>query len=149
MKPSPLKPNPPSSLTRLRFCAVLAAALSLLPGCAGTRVLNDAALAAAGGAVAHTVSDGDLAATAAGAAGGVLLGEGLHYAARRQAERAWQSGYDQGRSDTVKQQYWLYVDLQRQGSRPANVRLYEVRLPAQQIDGVLFKPSTKLLRIEE
>ena len=58
-------------------------------------------------------------------------------------------GYDQGRSDAVKQQYWLYVDLQRQGSRPANVRLYEVRLPAQQIDGVLFKPSTKLLRIEE
>ena len=94
MKPSPsIPPNPhhPSPLTRLRSCAVLAATLSLLPGCAGTRGLNNAALAAAGGAVGHTLSDGDLAATAAGAAGGVLIGEGLQYAARRQAEKAWQS----------------------------------------------------------
>ena len=149
MNPSPSNPPQPLLFTRLRTCAVLAAALVLLPGCAGTRALNNAAFAAAGGAVAHTVSDGDLAATVGGAAGGVLLSEGLHYAARRHAEQAWQTGYDQGRSDAVKQQYWLYVDLQRQRSRPANVRLYEVRLPAQRIDGVLFQPSTKLLRIEE
>ena len=49
----------------------------------------------------------------------------------------------------MKQQYWLYVDLQRVRNRADRVRLYEVRLPEQEIDGVIFKPTTKYLRIEE
>src|SRR5882724_404327 len=87
--------------------------LSLLIGCAATRTLSDAGLGAGGAALAHELSDGNPIATAAGAAGGVLVSEGLHYAARKQADKAYQAGYDKGRSDAVKQQYWLYVDRQQ------------------------------------
>ena len=58
-------------------------------------------------------------------------------------------GNDQRKIDTVKQQYWLYVSIQKQRKQVSSVRLYPVRLPEQGIDGVTFQPSTKLLRIEE
>ena len=49
----------------------------------------------------------------------------------------------------MKQQYWLYVSMQRARNRTDNVRLFEVTLPEQRIDGVIFKSTTKQLRIEE
>jgi len=49
------------------------------------------------------------------------------------------------KSDAVKQQYWFYVSMQRQRNQVGSVRLY----PEQRIDGVMFQPSTKYLRIEE
>lgn len=49
----------------------------------------------------------------------------------------------------MKQQYWLYVSMQKQGNQVINVRLYPVQPPEQRIDGVTFQPTTKLLRIEE
>jgi hypothetical protein len=125
------------------------ASLALLTGCAATRTLSDVGLGAGGAVLAHELSDGNPVATAAGAAGGVLLSEGLHYAAKKQSEKAYVTGYEKGRSDAVKQQYWLYVDMQKPRNRVDNVRLYEVQLPEQRIDGVIFKPSTKYLRIEE
>lgn len=121
----------------------------LLCGCAATRGLVDVGAAAGGAYVAHELSDGNPIATAAGAAGGVALSEGLHWATRKQSEKAFATGYDKGRSDAVKQQYWLYVAQQRARSQGGQVRLYEVQLPEQTIDGVTFKPSTKYLRIEE
>lgn len=124
-------------------------AASLLTGCAATRTISDVGLGAGGAALAHELSDGNVAATAAGAAGGVLLSEGLHYVARKQSDKAYLSGYEKGRSDAVKQQYWLYVDMQKNRKRTERVRLYEVQLPEHRIDGVLFKPTTKYLRIEE
>lgn len=131
------------------FWVLPLAAVFLLAGCAATRPISDMAFGAGGAALANELSNGDPAAIAGGAAGGVLLSEGLHYAARKEAEKAYLNGYDKGRSDAVKQQYWLYVDMQRVRNRADRVRLYEVRLPEQQIDGVTFKPTTKYLRIEE
>ena len=58
-------------------------------------------------------------------------------------------GNDNGKSDAVKQQYWLYVSMQKQRNLVGSVRLYPVQLPEQRIDGVTFQPSTKILRIEE
>jgi len=49
----------------------------------------------------------------------------------------------------VKQQYWLYISMQRQRNQLSTIRLCPVLLPEQRIDGVTFQPSTKLLRIEE
>jgi hypothetical protein len=122
----------------------------LLAGCAATRPMSDVALGAGGAALANKLSDGNPAITAAGAAGGVLLSEGLHYAAKRQSDKAYESGYEKGRSDAVKQQYWILVSQQRQQNSPSeNVRLYEIPLPEQTIDGVTLKPTTKYLRIEE
>lgn len=122
---------------------------SLFAGCAATRPISDVALGAGGAYLGHELSDGNPLITAAGAAGGVIVSEGLHYAARKQSEKAYATGYDKGKSDAVKQQYWLYVSMQRQRNQVAIVRLYPVQLPEQRIDGVMFQPSTKLLRIEE
>lgn len=122
----------------------------LVTGCATTRPISDVAMGAGGAALANELSDGNSAWTAAGAAGGVLISEGLHYASKKQAERAYADGYDKGRSDAVKQQYWVLVNLQKaNGDTDINVRLYEIPVPEQRIDGVILKPTTKYLRIEE
>lgn len=121
----------------------------LCAGCAMTRPLSDAAFGGGAAFVANELTDGNPTAIAGAAAGGVLVSEGLHYAARKQADKAYVTGYEKGRSDAVKQQYWLYVSLQRSRNREDHVRLYDIHLPEQQIDGVIFKPTMKQLRIEE
>jgi len=123
--------------------------LGLFAGCAATRPIADTAFGAGGAYLGHELSNGDPLATAAGAAGGVIVSETLHYAAKKQAEKAYATGYDKGKSDAVKQQYWLYVSMQKQRNQVSSVRLYPVQLPEQRIDGVTFQPSTKHLRIEE
>lgn len=132
-----------------RSIPILLAIASLATGCAATRPLGAVALGAGGAAIANELSDGNPLITAAGAAGGVLLSEGAHYLARKESSKAYASGYDKGRSDAVKQQYWLYVRQQRERQRPGQVRLYPVELPEQRIDGAVFQPTTKYLRIEE
>ena len=116
----------------LRFIP-LACVVCLFTGCAAvTRPVTDVALGAGG------------------AAGGVLISEGANYLASRQSDKSYQNGYDKGRSDAVKQQYWLYVAMQQaKAGNEGRVRLYEVHLPEQTIDGVIFKPTTQFLRIEQ
>ena len=137
-----------SLLTRF---TTFACVVFLFTGCAAvTRPVTDVALGAVGAALGGVLAKGNPAAIAGGAAGGVLLGEGLHYANSKQNDKSYQDGYDKGRSDAVKQQYWLYVSMQQaKAGSEGRVRLYEVHLPEQVIDGVIFQPTTQLLRIEE
>ena len=141
-----MKAKPITTASKLLLLPLVA---GLFAGCAATRPISDVALGAGGAYLGHELSDGNPLITAAGAAGGVIVSEGLHYAARKQSEKAYATGYDKGKSDAVKQQYWLYVAMQQRRNQVANVRLYPVQLPEQRIDGVTFQPSTKLLRIEE
>ena len=61
--------------------SLLLLVLALLCGCAGTtRVVTDTVSAGVGGVAGKTLSKGNPLITAAGAAGGVLLGETLNYA---------------------------------------------------------------------
>jgi hypothetical protein len=128
-----------------------ACAVCLFTGCAAvTRSVTDVGLGAGGAAIGGVLSKGNPVAIAGGAAGGVLLGEGLHYANSKQNDQSYQTGYDKGRSDAVKQQYWLYVSMQQaRAGDEGRVRLYQVHLPEQTIDGVIFKPTTQFLRIEQ
>ena len=129
----------------------LACAACLFTGCAAvTRTATDVGLGAGGAALGGVLSKGNPAAVAGGAVGGVVLGEGLHYANSKQNDMSYQTGYDKGRSDAVKQQYWLYVSMQQaKAGDEGRIRLYQVHLPEQVIDGVIFKPTTQNLRIEE
>ena len=129
----------------------LASVVCLFTGCAAlTRTTTDVGLGAGGAAIGGVLSKGNPLAIVGGAAGGVLLGEGLHYANGKLNEQSYQTGYDKGRSDAVKQQYWLYVSLQQaKAGDEGRVRLYQVQLPEQVIDGVIFKPTTQFLRIEQ
>lgn len=134
----------------VRFVPI-ACVLCLFTGCAAvTRTATDVGLGAGGAAIGGVLSKGNPVAIAGGAAGGVLLGEGIHYANSKLNDQAYQTGYDKGRSDAVKQQYWLYVSMQQaRAGDEGRVRLYQVQLPEQIIDGVIFKPTTQNLRIEE
>lgn len=139
-----------ANLIQKTFVALLSAfGAMVMTGCSSTRAVSDMALGAGGAFLGHELSDGSPVATAAGAAAGVLVSEGLHYAAKKENQKAYAAGYDKGKSDAVKQQYWLYVSLQRQQPRSSSFRLYPVQLPEQRIDGVIFQPTTKYIRIEE
>lgn len=126
-------------------------AILILTGCStATRTVTDVGLGAGGAALGGVLSKGNPYAIVGGAAGGVLLGEGIHYANSQLNDQSYQTGYDKGRSDAVKQQYWLYVQMQQsQAGDDGQVRLYEVHIPEQVIDGVIFQPTTEFLRIEE
>lgn len=125
----------------------------LFIGCAGTtRVVTDTLGAGVGAVVGNKLGGGDPLITAAGAAGGVLLGETLNYANDANARKAYTRGFDKGRSDAVKQQYWVMINQQKSAeSQPfdEHISLYEIPVPEQRIDGVILKPTTKILRIEE
>jgi len=129
----------------------LACVVCLFTGCAAvTRSATDVALGAGGAALGGVLSKGNPTAIAGGAAGGVLLGEGLHYANGKLNDQSYQTGYDKGRSDAVKQQYWLHISMQQaKAGDNGRVRLYEVHLPEQVIDSVIFQPTTQFLRIEQ
>jgi hypothetical protein len=128
----------------------LTCAVCLFSGCAAvTRSTTDVALVAGGAALGGELSHNNPYAIVGGAAGGALLGEGLHLANSKQNDQSYQTGYDKGRSDAVKQQYWLFVAMQQsRAGDEGRVRLYEVHLPEQTIDGVIFKPTTQFLRIQ-
>ena len=135
--------------TFIRFIPLLVGVL-FITSCAATRTISDVGLGAGGAALGGALSKNNPAAIAGGAAGGVLISEGANYLASRQSDKSYQNGYDKGRSDAVKQQYWLYVSMQQaKAGADGRVRLYEVHLPEQVIDGVIFQPTTQLLRIEE
>ena len=129
----------------------LAYAVCLFTGCAAvTRTATDVGLGAGGAALGGELTHNNPVGIVGGAAGGALLGEGLHYANEKQNDQSYQTGYDKGRSDAVKQQYWLFVAMQQaKAGDEGKVRLYEVHLPEETIDGVIFKPTTQFLRIEQ
>jgi len=125
----------------------------LLAGCAGaTRIVTDTVAAGGGALIANKLSKGNPLITAAGGGAGVLLGETLNYANDNNAKKAYASGFDKGRSDAVKQQYWVMVNHQKAAEGhefDEHISLYEIPMPEQEIDGVILKPTTKILRIQE
>lgn len=122
----------------------------LLASCAQLgRPLTDAALGAGGAYAGYALSDGNPAAIAGGAAGGVLLGEGIHAWKKGQEKKAYGTGYVQGRSDGVKQLYWNLQEQQSAEPEEERVRLYEVTIPEHTEDGALVKPTKRLIRIQE
>ena len=130
---------------------IVALIACLLSGCAGaTRVATDTLGAGIGGVAGNALSKGDPLLTGVGAAGGVLLSETLNYASDAKARKAAKEGYDKGRSDAVKQQYWIMERQQRASlDSDDNIGLYDIPLPEQEIDGAILNPRTATLRIQE
>lgn len=132
--------------------AVIVGAL-LLGGCAGTtRIVTDTATGGLGAFVGNKIGHGSPVGSVIGAGAGVLLGEAFTYANDVKAKTAYGEGFEKGRSDAVKQQYWLMVNQQRpgEGFEPGgNISLYDIPLPESRTDGVIQKPLTRVLAIEE
>lgn len=121
----------------------------LLSGCAN-RMVTGLGLSAAGGVLGNQLSDGDPTITALGAGAGFLANEIISGQSEKKTVAAFQNGYDQGRSDAAKQQYWIMVNQQKAGELPEeDLTLYEIPLPEQKIDGVILEPTTRILPIQE
>jgi hypothetical protein len=136
-------------IREILFLLSIPSLVMLLSGCAATRPVSDAALGAGGAYAGYELSGGSPVGAVAGAAGGVLVSEGAQYAIRKEQSKSYQTGYEKGRSDAVKQQYWLQVNQQKTPPVDPNVRLYAISVPEQTVDGAVLQPTTKYLRIEE
>jgi len=138
---------------RTKTISILLTATILLTGCAGTtRIVTDTAAGGVGAFIGDKLGKGNPLITAAGAGAGVLLGETLNYANDNNAKKAYATGFDKGRSDAVKQQYWVMLNQQKAAEGhefDEPISLYDIPVPEQEIDGVILKPTTKTLRIEE
>jgi hypothetical protein len=124
----------------------------LLSGCAGTRrIATDTAGAGLGALVGNKLGKGKPLATVAGAGTGVLAGEALNYLTDAHTKATYEEGFDKGRSDAAKQQYWIMVNHQKAAglNGEENFNFYEIPFPEQKVDGVLLNPTTKVLRIGE
>ena len=130
-------------------------ASAMLTSCAAlspTRMIGNTIGAASGGLIGSKLSKGDPLVTAASAGAGVLLSESLQAGSNASANKAYDAGYDKGRSDSAKQQFQSLNEQQRlgpQGDDRTNVRTVEVPLPERQENGVILAPSTATVRIQE
>jgi hypothetical protein len=60
------------------------------------------------------------------------------------------TGYNLGRSDAVKQQYWMVQNLQKQPKTPQpKVTDLPITIPAETTNGVTTVPHTETVRIEQ
>lgn len=131
MRNNPLRYSVPLLLISLTGCAQLG------------RPLTDATLAAGGAVAAHELSHGNPLATAGGAAAGALLGEGIHAWKTRSEQRAFQHGFEKGRSDGVKHLYWNLQETQR--NPPGLSQPFEVNVPAREEGGVRFNATKQTI----
>lgn len=106
---------------------VVLAALLLAGFAAGGCTMNRSALkqgaavgigGAAGGALAHELSDGNVGITALGAAGGAVLGHVAMHDDREAVQSGFDQGYVQGQSDAIKRQYFLRHSLEKKPLLP-------------------------------
>jgi hypothetical protein len=124
-----------------------------LSGCAGTRRASIGIASAGIGAFAgNKLGHGKPLSVVAGASAGVLAGEALNYASELQNKTAYAEGFEKGRSDAAKQQYWIMVNHQKRSGEGIGedcVNFYEIPIPERQVEGVTLNPATRILRIEE
>lgn len=135
----------------MRNILFLLTVCTFISGCANaTRLLTDAATTGAGGLVAHKLSKGDPLVTAAGAGAGLLLGEGIHFANHKAETKAYSKGFDKGRSDAVKQQYWIMVNQQKriEDDFSGEISLFDIPLPEHHSGSAIINPTIRSLRIE-
>ena len=60
------------------------------------------------------------------------------------------SGYNLGRSDAVKQQYWMVQNLQKKSKAPQpKVTLLPINVPGQTVNGVTTVPHVETVRIQQ
>lgn len=136
---------------------VLTIANVLMTGCMTTAAhdaaeardfTTTAAMVATGAYVGTKEGNGKARDAALGAAAGFVGGEAIGYFNNKAQRDAFQSGYQKGQSDAVKQQYWIARDNQRRRSDDGyEEALYQIDVPASEHDGVRREPTTRVIRV--
>ncbi len=125
--------------SRKRTLGLIAAVAggALLPACSVSDALYTAGGSAAGGAagafVGSKTSNNPVAPVIGAASGAAIGGIGTILAinsAKAGQRKQFQQGYDQGASDTVKRQYWVLQNLQKEKEDPAyRLTYYRFTIP--------------------
>jgi hypothetical protein len=131
---------------KISFCLFFLVIVGL-SGCA-SRIGNDAIGATVGGASAYALSGGEALPTAAGAIAGIGVSEIVQMGGKKNDAAIARENYDRGKSDAVKQQYWLIQDNQRKSESQPRYSLYEIPIPTTN-STVNLVPHTRVLRVEE
>ena len=125
----------------------------LLSGCAGSkRVLTGTVGGGLGALAGRSLGNGKPLATGLGAGAGVLAAEALQYASDERTRDAFSAGFDKGRSDTAKNQYWIMVNHQKFAGDNAGEHLgnfEEIDLPERLENGVWRTPAKLQLHFDE
>ncbi len=114
---------------------------AILSGCASgnaARKANVIGGSAIGAALGHNASDGDAAWTIGGAAIGALTAAGTNGMAERNERQAYRSGYEAALNQSVKQQYWIIQNRQKEDTSNQGTdrgTFVPVVIPEQEIDG--------------
>jgi hypothetical protein len=138
-------------MRRQDYLRVTCSSLLLLSGCTNglfsSRGLIDAGAATGGGYVANKISHGNSIATVAAAGGSGVGADILQGAVKGETEKKLEAGYNLGRADATKQLYWATQRAQGSDEAKPQYSEYQIPLPEQTIDGVIYEPTTKTLRI--
>lgn len=135
----------------LNNLSLLLLSLVLLSACT-TDTLYDVGGAAVGGLAGNILSDGDPLMTAAGAGVGVLGSSLVRGQAAKSRVKSFDDGYNKGRSDSIKQQYWIRQNLQKELADKENdtrVSYVPITAPERQLsDGTILEAQTHYIRVE-
>ena len=131
------------------FVPIVLLGVLFLSGCASSnRVLTDGAGAGIGALAGRALGNGKPIPTALGAGAGVLAGEALNYAMDNRTRDAFNVGFDKGRSDTAKNQYWIMVNHQKAAGEDGFSGA-DIELPERLENGVWRTPTRRQLRFDE
>lgn len=133
-----------------------AATGGLIGALVGDNLLNDnnnnaGGAAGAGGAGGNNSTFDDNKGLIAGAAAGYAAGSLTDMFARNEAEQKYLDGYNKGRSDAIKELYWVKRDAERPSAdQTVQRRYYEVPVPEHiTTDGVLVAPHKRVIEVVE
>lgn len=130
----------------MRTLTLLSAVALLATGCAQLgRPVTDAVLGGGGAWLGHELSGGNPLASAGGAVGGVLLGEGFHALKTKGEKDAFSRGFQKGRSDGVKELYW---NLQA-GQRNPGLREIHLIVPEHREGDVFINQTRRVIRLQQ
>jgi len=126
----------------------------LLLSCAGDarRSATTAGLTGAGAALGNSLDDGGTAGSVIGAAAGYAGGELLAVGDKNEDKTIYNTGYDKGRSDAIKQTYWMKKRLHRPDEMGEGLerKYYEIPVPGHVArDGAIIDPHTRVIEIVE
>lgn len=134
----------------LALFAVLLSAL--FSGCASTQAGKNATVvggSALGAVIAYEASDGDAAWTTGGAAVGALTAMGANALAAENEQKAYRRGYEAALNQSVKQQYWITQNRQKEDAFAYEVEtesFVPIQIPEQEINGEIRNSRTIYLK---
>ncbi|MBX7157676.1 MAG: hypothetical protein K1X66_04740 [Verrucomicrobiae bacterium] len=138
-------------MQKLNYFLMAILASALFSACTSD-TLYDIGGAAVGGLAGNILTDGDPIATAAGAGIGVLGSTLVRDQATKARVKSFNDGYNKGRSDAAKQQYWIQQNLQKDlADRENDTRVSYVPFvtPERKMaDGTILESQTHYIRVE-